>query len=64
MFVRVKWIKAPCRFGYAHKVGSSSLVEQAAAKKFEELGVVEILEVKKPRPKRAQTRPMKREKED
>jgi len=68
--VRVKWIRAPRRVGFLHRVGESSLVEEKKAKELEKGGWLTILpiekkkEVKKPTPMKAITRPVRREKED
>jgi hypothetical protein len=67
MYVRVNWLRAPRRIGYLHRVGESCLVDADRAKILEEGGWLTILpseEVKKPVPRKAQTRPMKREKDD
>jgi len=67
MLVRVTWKRAPRRVGFLHRVGESSLVEESEAKILEKGGWLDILPVEKadrPKPKKAITRPVKREKDD
>lgn len=61
MDVRVKWLRAPRRVGYAHRIGETPLVERSRAVVLEQGGWLIILpvektEVKKPTPRKVQTR--------
>ena len=67
MKVLVKWLKCPRQvYGIPRAAGTSCYIPGDLAKKIEKEtpGFIQVLETEKPKPRRAQTRPVKREKED
>ena len=64
--VRVKWLKSPHLWGYAHRIGESCLVEKKMAKEIEVLGGLVIMNeerppiAKTPMVSRSKTRPVKK----